>query len=149
LREAWRVFTPLLHAIDKQRPRSISYAFGERNPRGFRDWSLKHAQVKQRQSFMETLAGLGESEGGLRAYFDRFDSDKDGTLRAEEIRELARSLYDGRDPPENTLRKFFHLARGFDLKNQITFADFTYFARCARVAHKPRKTFVWDACSEK
>lgn len=149
LREAWRVFTPLLHAIDKQRPRPISYAFGERNPRGFRDWSLKHAQVKQRQSFMETLAGLGESEGGLRAYFDRFDSDKDGTLRAEEIRELARSLYDGRDPPENTLRKFFHLARGFDLKNQITFADFTYFARCARVAHKPRKTFVWDACSEK
>ena len=39
LREAWRVFTPLLHAIDKVRPKPILYAFGERNPRGFRDWS--------------------------------------------------------------------------------------------------------------
>ena len=47
-------------------------------------------------------------------------------------------MYDGRDPPENTLRKFFHLARGFDLKDKITFQDFTYFARCARIAHKSK-----------
>jgi glucose-6-phosphate 1-dehydrogenase len=46
LREAWRVFTPLLHAIDKVRPKPILYAFGERNPRGFRDWSLAHSGVE-------------------------------------------------------------------------------------------------------
>ena len=150
LREAWRVFTPLLHAIDKVRPKPILYAFGERNPRGFRDWSLAHSGVKQRQSFMETLSGLSGDAGALRAYFDRYDADKDGILRADEIRDLARSLYDGRDPPENTLRKFFHLARGFDLKDTITFSDFTYFSRCARIAHqsKPR-AYERDVCSEK
>ncbi len=150
LREAWRVFTPLLHAIDKVRPKPILYAFGERNPRGFRDWSLAHSGVKQRQSFMETLSGLSGDAGALRAYFDRYDADKDGILRADEIRDLARSLYDGRDPPENTLRKFFHLARGFDLKDTITFQDFTYFSRCARIAHqsKPR-AYERDVCSEK
>jgi glucose-6-phosphate 1-dehydrogenase len=150
LREAWRVFTPLLHAIDKVRPKPILYAFGERNPRGFRDWSLAHSGVKQRQSFMETLSGLSGDAGALRAYFDRYDADKDGTLRADEIRDLARSLYDGRDPPENTLRKFFHLARGFDLKDKITFQDFTYFSRCARIAHKSRpRAYERDVCSEK
>jgi glucose-6-phosphate 1-dehydrogenase len=150
LREAWRVFTPLLHAIDKTRPKPILYAFGERNPRGFRDWSLQHASVKQRQSFMETLSGLSGDAGALRAYFDRYDADKDGTLRADEIRDLARSLYAGRDPPENTLRKFFHLARGFDLKDKITFQDFTYFARCARIAHKSKpRAYERDVCSEK
>ena len=86
----------------------------------------------------------------MRAYFDRYDADKDGTLRADEIRDLARSLYDGRDPPENTLRKFFHLARGFDLKDKITFQDFTYFARCARIAHKSKpRAYERDVCSEK
>mmetsp|Transcript_14077 Transcript_14077/g.43498 ORF Transcript_14077/g.43498 Transcript_14077/m.43498 type:complete len:634 (+) Transcript_14077:211-2112(+) len=148
--EAWRIFTPLLHAIDRTRPRPVLYPFGERNPRGFRDWSLRMAGVKQRQSFMETLADLSNDEGALRAYFGRFDADKDGVLRKEEIRMLAKTIYDGRDCPENTLRKFLQVARGFELKDKITFADFKYFARCARVAllSTPRP-YQPDVCSEK
>ena len=69
--EAWRIFTPLLHAIDRTRPRPVLYPFGERNPRGFRDWSLRMAGVKQRQSFMETLADLSNDEGALRARVGR------------------------------------------------------------------------------
>ena len=85
-----------------------------------------------------------------RRYFGRFDADKDGVLRKEEIRMLAKTIYDGRDCPENTLRKFLQVARGFELKDKITFADFKYFARCARVAllSTPRP-YQPDVCSEK
>ncbi|XP_045147071.1 glucose-6-phosphate 1-dehydrogenase-like [Echinops telfairi] len=32
LREAWRIFTPLLHKLEREKPRPISYAYGSRGP---------------------------------------------------------------------------------------------------------------------
>uniref|UniRef100_A0AAQ5ZYT4 Glucose-6-phosphate 1-dehydrogenase n=1 Tax=Amphiprion ocellaris TaxID=80972 RepID=A0AAQ5ZYT4_AMPOC len=32
LREAWRIFTPLLHHIDKEKPKPIAYRYGSRGP---------------------------------------------------------------------------------------------------------------------
>merc|ERR1712083_262225 len=32
LAEAWRIFTPLLHAIDNEKPQPIKYAYGSRGP---------------------------------------------------------------------------------------------------------------------
>ncbi|XP_068453723.1 glucose-6-phosphate 1-dehydrogenase isoform X1 [Clinocottus analis] len=32
LREAWRIFTPLLHHIDKEKPKPIAYKYGSRGP---------------------------------------------------------------------------------------------------------------------
>uniref|UniRef100_A0A4W6EZE8 Glucose-6-phosphate 1-dehydrogenase n=1 Tax=Lates calcarifer TaxID=8187 RepID=A0A4W6EZE8_LATCA len=32
LREAWRIFTPLLHQIDKEKPKPIPYTYGSRGP---------------------------------------------------------------------------------------------------------------------
>ena len=148
--EAWRIFTPLLHAIDGRRPRPVLYPFGARNPAGFREWSLDKAGVKQRPSFMEHLATLAGDVGSLRACFDRHDADKDGVLSKAEVRDLARDLYDGRDCPDKSLRKFLQVARGFELKERITFKDFCYFARCAKAAFgaKPR-SYQPPICSEK
>nr|XP_004558775.2 glucose-6-phosphate 1-dehydrogenase isoform X1 [Maylandia zebra] len=33
LREAWRIFTPLLHQVEKEKPRPIPYTYGSRGPR--------------------------------------------------------------------------------------------------------------------
>eukprot|EP00629_Pelagomonadales_sp_RCC1024_P014959 CAMPEP_0119284676 /NCGR_PEP_ID=MMETSP1329-20130426/30658_1 /TAXON_ID=114041 /ORGANISM="Genus nov. species nov., Strain RCC1024" /LENGTH=633 /DNA_ID=CAMNT_0007285361 /DNA_START=169 /DNA_END=2070 /DNA_ORIENTATION=+ len=150
LTEAWRVFTPLLHQIDKLRPRPVLYPFGERNPRGFREWSVAKAGVKQRKSFFERLADLADDQTALTAYFNRFDGNKDGTLQSKEIRLLAKEIYDGRDCPDNMLRKFLRVARGFDLKDSITFADFQYFAKCAKLACKTKaRAYTPDPYSEK
>jgi len=147
--EAWRIFTPLLHAIDARRPAPTFYPFGCRNPRGFREWSLAHAGVKQRKSFMESLADNADDIGSLRAHFDRHDTDKNGVLNSAEVKALARDLYDGRECPEASLRKFLKTARGFEVTDQITFDDFRYFARCAKAAFKPRPRFQDITCSDK
>ena len=33
LYEAWRIFTPLLHAIERERPKPIPYVYGSRGPK--------------------------------------------------------------------------------------------------------------------
>ncbi|XP_005754997.1 glucose-6-phosphate 1-dehydrogenase-like [Pundamilia nyererei] len=33
LQEAWRIFTPLLHQVEKEKPRPIPYTYGSRCPR--------------------------------------------------------------------------------------------------------------------
>ena len=82
--------------------------------------------------------------------FESLDTNKDGVLSKAEVRDLARDLYDGRDCPDKSLRKFLQVARGFELKERITFKDFCYFARCAKAAFgaKPR-SYQPPICSEK
>ncbi|XP_074499841.1 glucose-6-phosphate 1-dehydrogenase isoform X2 [Sebastes fasciatus] len=41
LREAWRIFTPLLHHIDREKPKPISYKYGSRGPTEADDLSKK------------------------------------------------------------------------------------------------------------
>jgi len=33
LKEAWRIFTPLLHHIEQERPQPIPYVYGSRGPK--------------------------------------------------------------------------------------------------------------------
>ena len=148
--EAWRIFTPMLKAIDAKRPKPVLYPFGARNPRGFPEWSLSQAHVKQRKSFMEHLSDLADDVGSLRACFYRHDADKDGVLNEGEVKALAKDLYDGRDCPDKSFRKFFQVARGFDLKERITFHDFMYFAKCAKTAFRSKpRAYSPSPCSEK
>ena len=44
--EAWRIFTPLLHDIDEQRPDPVPYKFGSLYPPGYEAWSAAKG-VKQ------------------------------------------------------------------------------------------------------
>ena len=37
--QAWRIFTPLLHEIDDQKPPVVPYPFGSLYPPGFQYWS--------------------------------------------------------------------------------------------------------------
>ena len=39
--EAWRIFTPLLHQIDEQKPQPVVHAFGDPWPEGFPEWAKK------------------------------------------------------------------------------------------------------------
>uniref|UniRef100_A0A7S2NSK0 glucose-6-phosphate dehydrogenase (NADP(+)) n=1 Tax=Haptolina brevifila TaxID=156173 RepID=A0A7S2NSK0_9EUKA len=38
LTEAWRIFTPLLHAIDERQPQPVLYPFGVESPAGYKEW---------------------------------------------------------------------------------------------------------------
>ena len=37
--EAWRIFTPLLHKIDEQRPQPTVHDFGAPHPPGYAEWA--------------------------------------------------------------------------------------------------------------
>ena len=39
LTEAWRIFTPLLHAIDERQPQPVLYPFGVESPAGYKEWA--------------------------------------------------------------------------------------------------------------
>merc|ERR1719326_574514 len=45
--ESWRIFTPLLHEIDKQKPEVVLYPFGSQYPPGFEEWSVDNTGVAQ------------------------------------------------------------------------------------------------------
>jgi len=42
LAEAWRIFTPLLHRIEKEKPKPIQYKYGSRGPKEADDMCAKH-----------------------------------------------------------------------------------------------------------
>lgn len=42
LREAWRIFTPLLHKIENERIEPVKYKYGSRGPAGADELLLKH-----------------------------------------------------------------------------------------------------------
>eukprot|EP00898_Chlorokybus_atmophyticus_P007873 jgi/Chlat1/8087/Chrsp75S07585 len=88
---AWRMFTPMLHAIDKQRPLPTPYPFGSRGPAGMNAFALK-CGVRLSTSWEEFLGTHAEQAEKLQALF-------------EEIRELMRRFYDGRPPPEDKIQK--------------------------------------------
>merc|ERR1712224_191455 len=78
--EAWRIFTPLLHQIDEQRPQPVVHPFGAL-PHGYVEWA------KQR--------GI-EVEETWHEYVIANDKNNSGTLNYEEVMQLARRFFDGR-----------------------------------------------------
>ena len=51
LREAWRIFTPLLHRIDNEHVRPQPYGFGSRGPAAADEFVAKHGYRRPRQTY--------------------------------------------------------------------------------------------------
>eukprot|EP00457_Paulinella_chromatophora_P002832 gb/GEZN01002837.1/.p1 GENE.gb/GEZN01002837.1/~~gb/GEZN01002837.1/.p1 ORF type:complete len:592 (+),score=97.57 gb/GEZN01002837.1/:229-2004(+) len=104
LQQSWRIFTPLLHEIDKKKPEVVLYPFGSRSPAGFDDWSHK-VGVPQKHNWQEYIATI-DSEA-LEVLFKKLDKDKDGALDEKEVGQLAKMFYDGREPTDFQINKIF------------------------------------------
>ena len=105
LTEAWRIFTPLLHQIDEQKPDVVLYPFGSRNPPGFAAWSAEHAGVTQSENWQEFILTNAGSVEKLKALFAEMDVDGSGSLDAAEVTGLAQRFYDGRPPTQKKINE--------------------------------------------
>ena len=94
--EMWRIFTPLLHQIDEQKPDVVIYPFGM-VPTGWADWATARGAAP-RQTLLEYLACHSGQVEELRKVFMELDVDNKGRLEGPEILELAKRFYDGREP---------------------------------------------------
>eukprot|EP00440_Ansanella_granifera_P017810 gb/GFBE01019343.1/.p1 GENE.gb/GFBE01019343.1/~~gb/GFBE01019343.1/.p1 ORF type:complete len:626 (+),score=167.72 gb/GFBE01019343.1/:1-1878(+) len=101
--EAWRVFTPLLHHIDEQKPDPVKYPFGVRVPPGMDEFAAKYG-VKMAANFEERLAYLGHLDK-VKHMFSTLDKDHDGRVDIQELKEFAKEAFDGREPTEAQLKK--------------------------------------------
>lgn len=108
--EAWRIFTPLLHQIDARTPTPVRHPFGEL-PAGYIKWAADLGVVTHEswQEFLGLHAGLAER---MTALFAEFDKNGDGFLDSGEVVELARRLFDGRQPTEKKVASIFHALGG-------------------------------------
>jgi hypothetical protein len=112
LEETWRIFTPLLHAIDAQRPRPVIHPFGLL-PQGFVAWAAKHG-VTIHPTWKEFVATHATLVDEIVRVFAELDADNAGGLEAEEVANLARRFFDGREPTPERIAALF---RGFDLND--------------------------------
>jgi len=94
--EMWRIFTPLLHKIDDEKPEVVLYPFGMVPP-GFPEWAAARGAAPK-PTWQEFLALHSDHVGELRAMFNELDVDNKGRLEGPEIFELAKRFYDGREP---------------------------------------------------
>ena len=101
--EAWRIFTPLLHEIDAQKPEPVPYPFGSLYPPGFDTWSSDHG-VLQKSNWVVELCNASPEE--LTALFNSLDTDATGTLDAAQLTGLAKAVWarahpdSGREPTD-------------------------------------------------
>lgn len=110
LKEAWRIFTPLLHQIDARKPTPVVHPFG-RMPAGYVKWAASHGVVTHEPwlEFLGLHTGLAER---MTALFQALDANGDGYLDSSEVVELARSLFDGRQPTEKKVASIFQALDG-------------------------------------
>jgi len=99
--EMWRIFTPLLHQIDEQKPDVHIYPFGM-VPSGWAEWSTAKGAAPQ-QTWQEFLALHSDQVDQLKQMFVELDVHGSGRLGASEILELAKRFYDGREPTEKQI----------------------------------------------
>jgi len=94
--EAWRIFTPLLHQIEEQKPDVVLYPFGSRFPPGFDQWSQSNAGIFQEENWKDFLATHANEVAELKQQFQRADNDGKGKVHvstlAPEIQKTARRL---------------------------------------------------------
>jgi hypothetical protein len=93
LREAWRIFTPLLHQIDERQPQPILHPFGLL-PRGFDTWAAARG-VMLGVTWHEYVAAHGGAADAVRTMLSEYAHN--GVLS---LPQLARRFYDGREPPQ-------------------------------------------------
>ena len=95
--EAWRIFTPLLHQIDERKPQPVIHPFGT-YPEGYTAWARSNG-VELRATWQEYVVSNGAKIEQMRGLFEQLDTDGNGALSFDEVTELARRFYDGRQPP--------------------------------------------------
>lgn len=76
--EAWRIFTPLLHQIDEQRPQPTLHAFGSL-PAGFVGWA-KQRGIEILPTWHEYVVSKGDRVEEIMRVFAELDEDNSGTL---------------------------------------------------------------------
>merc|ERR1712048_570108 len=103
--EAWRIFTPLLHQIDEQKPKPVLHPFGIL-PEGYHDFAANHG-VHLRPTWHEYVSMNGNNIELMKKVFNELDTAKVGTLGYKEVAKLARRFFDGREPTESRIAALF------------------------------------------
>ena len=76
--EAWRIFTPLLHQIDEQRPQPTLHAFGSLPP-GYVAWA-KQRGIEMQSTWHEYVIANGDRVEEITRVFAELDKDNSGAL---------------------------------------------------------------------
>eukprot|EP00939_MAST-03C_sp_MAST-3C-sp1_P000045 g45.t1 len=121
--EAWRIFTPLLHAMDAAKVKPETYEFGSNAPKRAREFA-KRFGVELLPSWHELLCMTTcDTVTSLRGIFRSFDKNGNGRISASEFEELLMRVYDGRKPPKSLVAKCM---RYFDANKdgEIVFEEF-------------------------
>ena len=110
LAETWRIFTPLLNAIDERKPQPTPHPFGLLPP-GFVEWAAGRG-VAIHPTWKEFVAMHADLIDEIVRVFSELDVDNSGGLDAKEVANLARRFFDGREPTPKRVAAIF---RGFDV----------------------------------
>ena len=100
-----RIFTPLLHQIDEQKPQPVVHPFGAL-PQGYTAWANANG-IEIRPTWQEYLASNSNKVDEMRQLFVELDTDHTGSLSFSEVSELARRFFDGRKPSESRVKSIF------------------------------------------
>lgn len=103
--EAWRIFTPLLHEIDKKKPQPVIYPFGARVPPGMDEYA-KERGITMSSNWEELLVYRSQHEG-VESLFKELDLDGSGEINCIEMAKFAKNAYDGRELTDAQLRTIF------------------------------------------
>jgi len=83
--EAWRIFTPLLHQIDEQKPDVVLYPFHSQYPPGFAEWSKKFAKIVQGENWTDFLATHTKEVEDLTKGFNASSSQSNGKIHVDQM----------------------------------------------------------------
>eukprot|EP00940_MAST-03C_sp_MAST-3C-sp2_P001493 g1493.t1 len=126
LTEAWRIFTPLLHAIDDGELKPETYEFGSNAPKGAQEMAHRVLGDALLPSWHALLCDHATTDvTSLRAVFKKVDKDNSGFVDEDELFEVL-SSFCGRSMPRTLLRKCM---RHFDM-NRDGKVDFDEFSKC-------------------
>jgi len=92
LKEAWRIFTPLLDEIDSTQPTPTIYPFGVRVPPGMDDFAKKYG-IEMEHNWEEMLS-LDPKFANLEQIFAQYDTDKTGKLKTSSFHDMLKNFFE-------------------------------------------------------
>ena len=143
--EAWRIFTPLLHQIDEQKPQPTLHAFGSL-PAGYVEWARQRG-IEILPTWQEYVVAKGDRVEELTRVFAELDQDGSGTLNYEEVTMLARRFFDGREPTKARIRSIYRHSRRMETARSHLRACCPACRRCtAHSKSRPSSSTTSEAC---